>query len=97
MLKTQPFFRYVHAWGSLYEQLEKDENLNSVSGEHVFLYDSIGNIVNVEDGKLVVLQGLKEYIVVQNQDTILVCRREDEQKIKQFVTEIKSEIGDGMV
>jgi mannose-1-phosphate guanylyltransferase len=84
-------------WGSLYEQLDKDENQNSVSGEHVFLYDSTGNIINVEKGKLVVLQGLKDYIVVQNQDTILVCRREDEQKIKQFVTEIKSEIGDDMV
>ncbi len=84
-------------WGSLYEQLEKDEKQNSVSGKHVFMYDSSGNIVNVQDDKLVVLQGLKDYIVVQNKDIILICRRDEEQKIKQFVNEIKTEIGDDML
>jgi mannose-1-phosphate guanylyltransferase len=84
-------------WGSLYDQLHKDEKRNSVTGKHVFMYDSTGNIVNVQDDKLVVLQGLKDYIVVQNEDIILVCRRDDEQKIKQFVNEIKSEIGEEMM
>jgi len=81
-------------WGSLYDHLDKDEVQNAVSGKHVFMYDSAGNIVNVQDSKLVVLQGLNDFIVVQNDDVILVCRREDEQKIKQFVTDIKIEIGD---
>lgn len=84
-------------WGSLYEQLGKDENKNTVTGKHVFMYDSSGNIVNVQDDKLVVLQGLEDYIMVQNDNIILVCRRKDEQKIKQFVNEIKSEIGDDMM
>lgn len=84
-------------WGSLYEQLDKDEKLNSVTGKHVFMYESSGNIVNVQDDKLVVLQGLKDYIVVQNDNIILVCRREEEQKIKQYVNEIKAEIGDDMM
>jgi mannose-1-phosphate guanylyltransferase len=84
-------------WGSLYEQLEKDEKENTITGKNVFMYESSGNIVNVQDDKLVVLQGLKDYVVVQNGDTILVCRREDEQKIKQFVTDIKSELGDAML
>ena len=77
--------------------MEKDDQQNSVTGKHVFMYDSSGNIVNVQDDKLVVLQGLKDYIVVQNEGVILVCRREDEQKIKQFVNEIKSEIGEDMM
>jgi len=84
-------------WGSLYDQLDKDENENTVTGKHVFVYDSSGNIVNVHDDKLVVLQGLKDYIVVQNEGIILVCRRKDEQKIKQFVNEIKSELGEDMM
>ncbi len=84
-------------WGSLYEQLDKDENQNSVTGKHVFMYESSGNIVNVQDDKLVVLQGLNDYIVVQNDNIILVCRREEEQKIKQYVNEIKTEIGDDMM
>jgi mannose-1-phosphate guanylyltransferase len=84
-------------WGSLYEQLGKDTHKNSVTGKHVFMYESSGNIVNVQDDKLVVLQGLEDYIVVQNDNIILVCRREDEQKIKQFVNEIRTEIGEEMM
>ena len=84
-------------WGSLYEQMNKDEMQNSVTGKHVFMYESYGNIVNVQGDKLVVLQGLKDYIVVQNENIILVCRREDEQKIKQFVNDIRTEIGEDMM
>ena len=84
-------------WGSLYDQMAKDELQNTVTGKHVFMYESSGNIVNVQDDKLVVLQGLSEYIVVQNDNIILVCRREDEQKIKQYVNEIMTEIGDSMM
>ena len=83
-------------WGSLYEQLAGDAYNNSVTGKHVFMYESSGNIVNVQDDMLVVLQGLEDYIVVQNEKIILVCKREDEQKIKQYVTDIKTEIGEDM-
>lgn len=84
-------------WGSLYEQLDKDERKNTVTGKYVFMHDSSGNIVNVQDDKLVVLHGLDDYIVVQNDNIILVCRLEEEQKIKQFVNEIKAELGDDML
>lgn len=84
-------------WSSLYEQLDKDEDQNSILGKHVFMYDSSGTLVNVQDDMLVVLQGLKDYIVVKNENIILVCKREDEQKIKQYVNDIKAEIGDDMM
>lgn len=84
-------------WGSLYEQLAKNDSQNSITGKHVFMYESSGNIVNVEDDKLVVLQGLEDYIVVQNGNIILVCKREEEQKIKQYVNEIKTEMGEDMM
>ena len=61
-------------WGSLYEQLDKNDQQNSITGKHVFMYESSGNIVNVQDDMLVVLQGLKDYIVVQNENIILVCK-----------------------
>jgi mannose-1-phosphate guanylyltransferase len=61
------------------------------------MYESTGNIVNVQNDKVVVLQGLKDYIVVQNDNVVLVCRRVDEQKIKQYVNDIKSELGEGMM
>ncbi len=84
-------------WGSLYEQLAKNENPNSVTGKHVFMYESSGNIVNVQDDMLVVLQGLEDYIVVQNEKVIMVCKLKDEQKIKQYVNDLRTEIGEDMM
>jgi len=76
-------------WGSIYTHLPHDENANAILGKNVMLYDSSENIVNVPKDKLVVLQGLKDYIVVEADDTLLVCKKQDEQKIKQIVTDIK--------
>ena len=76
-------------WGSLYSHLELDEYKNTIQGNNVMMYDSTDNLVKVSDDKLVVLQGLNGYIVVENEGTILVCKKEDEQKIKQFVADLK--------
>ena len=76
-------------WGSLYTHLEMDESKNGVIGSNVILYNSSGNIVNVPKDKLVVLQGLDGYIVVESNNTLLVCKKDDEQLIKQFVTDVK--------
>lgn len=76
-------------WGSIYTHLPLDENKNAVVGKNVMLYESKGNIVNVPKNKLVVLQGLKDYIVVESDNILLVCKKKDEQEIKQFVSDIK--------
>jgi len=76
-------------WGSLYSHLELDEYRNTIQGNNVMMYDSSDNLVKVSDDKLVVLQGLQGYIVVENEGTILICKKEDEQKIKQFVADLK--------
>ena len=76
-------------WGSIYTHLPLDENKNALVGKNVMMYDSSNNIVNVPQEKLVVLQGLDDYIVVESDDILLVCKKEEEQKIKQFVVDIK--------
>ena len=76
-------------WGSLYTHLELDEHQNAIQGNKVMLYNSSDNIVNVPKDKLVVLQGLSGYIVVESEGTLLVCKKEDEQQIKQFVADVK--------
>ena len=81
-------------WGSLYTHLTHDKNQNGVTGKRVRLYESSGNMVHVPKNKLVVLQGLNDYIVVEANNVLLVCKKEEEQKIKQFVTDIKHEFGD---
>ena len=76
-------------WGSLYMHLDLDKNKNAVLGDNVMLYDSSDNIVNVPKEKQVVLQGLNGYIIVESKGVLLVCKKEDEQQIKQFVTDVE--------
>ena len=73
--------------------MDLDENNNAVQGEAVRLYASSNNIINVPNEKLVVLQGLNGYIVVENEGILLVCKKEDEQQIKQFVADLKTQGG----
>ena len=84
-------------WGSLYSIRSKDDSENATVGNNVMLYDTENCIVNMPDDKLVVLQGLTDYIVVEEDNTLLVCRKEDEQQIRQFVHDVKSEKGEKFV
>jgi mannose-1-phosphate guanylyltransferase len=80
-------------WGSLYENKEKDENGNVVSGPNVLSYDISNCIVNMPGDKIAVLQGLDGFIVVESNNTLLICRREDEQQIRQFVNDVQLKNG----
>jgi mannose-1-phosphate guanylyltransferase len=84
-------------WGSLYTIRDKDVNQNAVVGNQVMLYDTKDCIVNMPKDKLVVLQGLRDYIVVEEDNTLLICRKEDEQQIRQIVTDVKVEKGEKYV
>jgi mannose-1-phosphate guanylyltransferase len=81
-------------WGSAYENLEKDYHDNAVAGNNIILFDSSKNIVHTTGDKLVLLQGLDGFIVVDTKDALLVCRKENEQNIKEYLTEIKRNKGD---
>lgn len=76
-------------WGSLYDHIKHDAQANAVVGKNVMLYDSKNCIVNVPKDKLVVMQGLDDYIVVESDGILLICRKEDEQQIRTFVNDAK--------
>jgi mannose-1-phosphate guanylyltransferase len=84
-------------WGSLYENRQKNEQGNAVIGKNVLMYDSHNCIVNMPKDKLVVLQGLEDYIVVESENVLLVCKKQDEQQIRQFVNDVKIEKGEHFV
>ena len=77
-------------WGSLYNQVDKDSNENAIVGKSVKLYNSAKNIISNPTDKLIVIDGLEDYIVVNTSDALLICKKDDEQKIKQFVTDLGS-------
>lgn len=76
-------------WGSLYSHIKKDKTGNAIVGKNVMVYDSNNCIVNVSNDKLVVIEGLDDYIVVESDNTILICRKKDEQQIRNFVNDVK--------
>jgi mannose-1-phosphate guanylyltransferase len=81
-------------WGSLHTHLPKDAAGNAAVGDQVKLYDCTGCVVHAHDERLLVLQGLDDHIVVSTADALLVCRKQDEQKIRQFVNDLKADSGD---
>jgi mannose-1-phosphate guanylyltransferase len=76
-------------WGSLYTHLNKDVEGNAVIGNEVYLFESANNIVNLPDGKVALLQGLDGYIVVESNGILMVVKKDDEQKIKNYVAQIQ--------
>lgn len=76
-------------WGSLFEVREKDKNNNSVMGKNVMTYDTYNSIITVPHDKAVVVQGLDGYIISESDNALLICKKDEEQKIRKFVTDLK--------
>lgn len=81
-------------WGSAYENLEKDIHENAAAGINIVLFDSTKNMVHSDGEKLILLQGLDDFIVVDTRDALLVCKKENEQSIKEYLAEIKRNKGE---
>lgn len=81
-------------WGSLRDHSPKNKDGNVVQNCNVLAYNSSGNIFAVSDEKLVVVEGLKDYIIADAGDVLLVCPLGEEQRIKQFVNDVKITLGD---
>ena len=81
-------------WTSLYENQPKNDEQNVISGDNVLLYNTNRSIVYAPKDKLVVVQGLTNYIVVDTPDALLICDKDEEQTVKVIVNDIKSKTGD---
>lgn len=81
-------------WGSLYDILSKNNESNTITGSNVFVYNSQNCLINLPDDKLAVIQGLDDFIVVESDNILLICRKQDEQKIKNYVNDVRIEKGE---
>jgi mannose-1-phosphate guanylyltransferase len=77
-------------WSSLYEHSATDKKGNSTIRGEIFSYGNERNIFNVSPDKIAVIQGLKDYIVVDSEDVLLIVRKEEEQNIKQYLDDVKN-------
>ena len=76
-------------WGSLHEKLDKDENNNSVVNATVLLQNSSSNIISTSKDKLVIIDGLQDFIIVDKDNVLLIYPKSKEQEIKGIVSQLK--------
>jgi mannose-1-phosphate guanylyltransferase len=81
-------------WGSLYDKLDKDENNNAIVNAKVLTQDASGNMIRSKAGKVVVVDGLNDYIIVDKDEVLLIYPKAKEQDIKQVLNKVKDVFGD---
>lgn len=81
-------------WGALYDISPKNKDGNVTQNCHALLFNSHDNVIAVKSDKLIVASGLNDYIVADADDALLIVPKNEEQKIRQYVNEVKSKYGD---
>ena len=84
------------SWNALHELREKDKNDNVIEGS-AFTYESRDNFIKGKKGKLIVTQGLEGYLVADFDDVLLICKKEDSNAFKEFISDAKINMGDKFV
>ena len=81
-------------WGSLYDKLDKDKDNNAIVNSKVVSQDSQGNMIRSPKGKIVVVDGINDYIIVDKKEVLLIYPKSKEQDIKKVLEKVKDEFGD---
>ena len=81
-------------WGSLYDKLDKDDSNNAVVNCQTLCEDAQGNMIRSPKGKVVVVDGLQDYIIVDKEDVLLIYPKAKEQDIKKVLVKVKDKFGD---
>ncbi len=81
-------------WGSLYDKMDKNEAGNAVAQGSVLSEDCKGNMIRLPKGKIGVIEGLEDFIVIDKAEVLLILPREKEQDIKQWVNRVRESFGD---
>lgn len=79
----------VESWDSLYDTCRRDSDGNSLISGNVFAYDVHNTIVHLPSNRTVILQGLDNYIVAGDENTLLVCRRDQEERLAKFASDVE--------
>ncbi len=81
-------------WGSLYDKLDKDESNNAVVNARTLAEDASGNMIRTKSDKIVVVDGIKDYIIVDKDEVLLIFPKSKEQDIKKTLQQVKDKFGE---
>lgn len=83
-------------WGSLYNEVKKDENENAVLNARVVARNARKNIISSNSNKVIVVDGLKDHIIVDEEEVLIIVPKEKEQEIKQIRQEVQDKFGNNL-
>lgn len=75
-------------WGSLYQKLDKDQNENAIINAHTVLDDAKGNMIRAQKGKIIIIKGLSDFIIVDENEKLIILPKADEQAIKTLIAKL---------
>ncbi|MBA6154530.1 mannose-1-phosphate guanylyltransferase [Gelidibacter maritimus] len=81
-------------WGSLYDKLDKDQHQNAVVNARTLIHDAEGNMIRTKDNKIVIIDGLNDYIIVDKDEVLLIFPKSKEQDIKETLQKVKVKFGE---
>ncbi len=84
-------------WNSAYENLGKDDSGNAIASDNVISIDATNCMVHAPKEKLLLLQGMDNYIIVDTPDVLMICKKDKEQEIKEYVAEVKRNKGEKFI
>ena len=84
----------IGTWDSLYNTLPKDRNHNVVINSKAMMYGCNNCVVKLPSGKIAMLQDLDGYIIAEEGDVLVVCKREDQGGIRRFVNDLQLNLGE---
>lgn len=88
----------IGTWGSIYQNTQtKDEDENCIIEGKAITYNTKGSIISVPKGKIAVVEGLEDYLVVDEEDVLLITKISNEQNIRNYVDDVKTRLGEEYV
>jgi len=86
----------IGTWKSLFNIVKKDNHNNVIDG-NILIYDSSNCIIKTPKNKLLIVEGLDDYIIVEHDDVMMICKKESEQRVKEFVADVKMKKGEQFI
>lgn len=84
----------VGTWGSVYQLARKDRYANAKSSDGCYTYDTRNSIISLPENKTAIVSGLKDYIIVDTDDVLMICPRQEEQNIKRYIEDVRYKSGE---
>ena len=81
-------------WGSLYDKLDKDDNNNAIVNTRLQSSDAFGNMIRTKTNKIVVIDGISDYIIVDEDEVLLIFPKAKEQEIKEVLKATTKNFGE---